>query len=548
MNRQQRILCVLSAAPLLAVFAWAKLASLFPEPWGDRQMLGEMLVSWDLSGWASVGQEPAHLLGRLIPLLLLHLPGATISTLALANALLAIVFGALLAGPLVTAFRRARVPSACAVFFAAMLAATPSLGATWLYGERASMFVAPTLFLVCLSLLQSDRPFSRSAGTAIILAGIAPFLHSNGCFLGLALLPALREAARRLQPPQFASWQLALLLVSSVAAASTIAPAGSIALGSKGVLGRLCEAPVDAMLQLVTGIGQCLLDPVANTDIDATALGTIALLLPAVLRVRKPERPELRRLDAASASCLLYGLMAALWPIERLGLGADAAVLRSLSVGSCLMITGGLGLLAIRLPRTHFALVVGSSSVLLVLDWQNGLETLRTGRTSCEQIEARLLLPAECVGLRDETMLTVRTKPEFDALLARKAIPSTSPFRPESLQVAAMASAERGRGALAECSLTLVHGSVRSSLFGETPSVVVALTAAPGEHFAPATHAWPGFLEGGRNASFTMQLQAPLTEGTRLRVISINPRTGNCHPIGPLLHVRDGRVGKETGQ
>jgi hypothetical protein len=548
MNRKQRILCALAATPLLAVFAWAKLASLFPEPWGDRQMLGEMVIPWDLVAWASVGQEPAHLLGRLIPLLLLHLPGAQIRTLALANALIAIVFGVLLVGPLFAAFRRSRVPPACAVLFAAMLAATPSLGATWLYGERASMFVAPTLFLLCLRLLQSDRPFARSAITTVILAGIAPFFHSNGCFLAIALLPALREASRRLQPPQPAAWQLALLLVGTVAAAASIAPAGSIALGSQGILGRLCDAPVDALVQLVTGLGHCLLDPVANTDVDATMLGSTMLLLPLAMMVGRPARPELQRLDAASASCLLYGLMAALWPIERLGLGADAAALRSLSTGSCLMLVGGLGLLAIRLHRTHFALAIGATSVLLALDWQNGLETLRVARTSCELAEARLLLPEDCVGLRDETMLTVRTKPEFDDLVARKVVPSTSLFRPESLQAAANASPERGRGALAECSPTLIHGSVRSSLFGETPSIVVALTSAPGEPFAPASHAWPDFLEAGRNASFTMQLQKPLNEGTRLRVVSINPRTGACHPIGPLLHVRDGRIGKETGK
>lgn len=546
MKRQQQILCAMAAAPLVAAFAWARLASRFPEPWGERQMQGEMVIHWDLPAWASVGQEPAHLLGRLIPVLLLHLPGIQISTLAIANALFAILFGALLIGPLIAAFRRTRVPAACAVLFAAMLATTPSLGATWLYGERAAMFVPPTLFLLCLRMLQSERPFAQSAITTIVIAGLAPFVHGNGCFLAWALLPAFREATRRLQPAQSAAWQLGLLLVGTVAAAASMTPAGGIALGSQGILGRLCDAPVEALVQLLSGLGQCLLDPIANTDVDAIVVGAIALLLPTALLLRRPARDELQHLDAANASCLLYGLLAALWPMERLGLGADTAGMRALSVGSCLVLTGGLGLLAIRLTRTQFALVIGATTMVLTLDWQTGLETLRVARTNCEQTESRLLLPEDCVGERDETMLTVRTKAEFDNLRMRGAVPSASPFQPESLQAAANANAERTRGALAECSPTLIHGSVRSSLFGDTPSIVVALTAAPGEAFAPASHAWPGFQEAGRNAAFNMQLPKPLTEGTRLRVVSINPRSGICRPIGPLLTVHDGKVIKGT--
>lgn len=548
MSRLQRILCLGAALPLLAAFAWTRLASWFPEPWSDRQMLGELVVRWDLPAWATVGQEHAHVLGRLIPLVLLNLPGMQISKLALMNAVLAIALGLLLAAPLAAAYRRARLPAAYAMAFSALLCATPALGSTWLYGERAALFVSPILFLVVLRCLQSEQPFGRSAAIAVVAAGIAPFFHGNGACLALALLPAFRQAARRHQSPHASAWQLLFLLVGVVAAASSIAPAGGIALGSQGVLGRLWEAPFEAALQLVNGLGQCLLDPLANTDVDATALGALALLMPCSILLRRPASADSQRLDAVSLSCLCYGLLVVLWQMEHLGLGADAATARALSIGSCLVFVGSLGLLTLRLPRTQFAVLVGAFGILLALDWQNGLEALRIARTTCEQAESRLLLPEDCVGERDETMLTVRSQSEFDQLMARHAVPRASPFQRESLQTAATSPADRMRGAIAECTPTLIHGSVRSSLFGDTPSAVVALSATGDGPFAPVGHAWPGFQEAGRNAAFTMQLQRPLTEGSRIRVVCISPRSGACRPIGPMLRMREGKVIKESGQ
>ena len=167
---------------------------------------------------------------------------------------------------------------------------------------------------------------------AIAAAAVAPFFHGNGCFLTFALLPAFRESALRKQVASLAAWQLALMLTGIVCAAGSMSAAGGIALGSQGLLGRFLEAPGEAALQIVKGTGQCLLNPVVNTDVEALGLGAAALLLPFLLFVRRPARPELQRLDAASVSCVLYGLLAIFWQMERLGLGAEAAVARPLSL------------------------------------------------------------------------------------------------------------------------------------------------------------------------------------------------------------------------
>jgi hypothetical protein len=140
----------------------------------------------------------------------------------------------------------------------------------------------------------------------------------------------------------------------------------------------------------------------------------------------------------------------------------------------------------------------------------------------------------------------VRSEEEFQRLLARGVIPASSPFRRESLQAAACNPADRTRGALAECTPYLLQGSVRSSFYGDTPSIVVALSSMSDGPFEPVGFAWPTFLEADRNATFTMQLQKPFPEGARIRLVSINPRSGHCWSVGTQLRVRNGKVIKES--
>ncbi|MCY2956017.1 MAG: hypothetical protein NT107_03150 [Planctomycetota bacterium] len=541
---------LLAALPAATPLAWAFMGSQFPEPWRQRLMLGEMAMQWEFAAWADVSAEHAAILGRLLPLCLLQIPGITCASLAAINALLAILIAGLVAGLLPRTIARAGLIAPFALALAGLLVATPALGASWLYGERSTLFLPPLLLLIALRALASNQPFTRSATIAFTCVALAPFTHANGAVVFLALIPALREAAARAESPRRLSCLFALLLIGNVGAALSIAPAGGIALGAHGILGTLIESPLAALSTAMHSIGSTVLDPIPDTDADVLLIGVTAcfLVLLLLFKLRRANSHGQRQNEAPSWSCVWFGLLIGLWQNERLGAGIDAGTARSLGIGGVLLLVGLLGLLASRMQRRHFAFVLGLVTMLAIGDWATGFETLRLARVIAAHDDAQLRLPALLVGAIDETMLTVKSQAQFDRLRLRGIIPNTLDGHLDQLETLAQASAVRGSGGVGEGTSELLHGGIRGTFLGDTPTVVVAIAAKPGGTFSPLQFAWPEFINNGRTAPWNMPLLPPPVAGTRIRVLAYSGRTGNAYPIGPMLVVRNNRLSMESGK
>ncbi|MEO6598159.1 MAG: hypothetical protein ABIP94_25730 [Planctomycetota bacterium] len=527
--------------PALAAGLWASFAGRFPEPWAERQALGEISSRWTFAEWADVQSEPWHVVARVLHLAVLHVSGMTMRWAALANVLLALLLVWCLSGLLRRIFMLGGPARAWARFGVGLMVFSPAFGANWLHGERLGVFLPPLALAAGLALLQRDGRFGWRAALAVGLAGLAPFCHGNGIVAFLALLPALAEAARRSGKSRGVAWIVAALLVGSVAAVYSMRSAGTISLG-EGLLAHVTTAPIAAFGELLRATGRLWLDPLPATTFDETVLGACSWLLPLILW-RVGDRSEAARRAAAPWwSCVWYGLLVVLWNAERHGLAVDISTWREVTFGAFLLPIGYLGVLAARLGRGLLPLAGGALLVLALQDWHRGIEDLRLARMQVERTEAALLVPETIVGKAAASASPVRDPAQLAWLQQRRWVPEPEHVFESALPAATAASTRMTHGSCMGGTDRVVRGTVRSSLLGDTPQWVVLMATVGESPAVQVGRVQPEFAGRGRDVAWSAELESPLAEGTRVRALGMLVRRGEVVALGPLFVVKNGAL------
>lgn len=528
--------------PILVAGAWTSLAARLPEPHAQRQALGEVSARWDFAQWNDLDQEPAHVLGRLLHLAVLQVPGASFQYATLANALLAAVVVLCLAGLLRRAFALPPLAHAVALVVSGLLVCSPAFGADWLHGERLGIFAVPVLLLVALSLLQADGRLFWRGLLALLLAALAPFCHGTGMLVFVGLLPALVDTSRRAGGTRTTAWVTACLLIGNVAAALSLSTATWIAMDGTGLLGRMAEAPLATLSYVLGATGSAFLDPLPGTRIDDLVLGASAWLLPFVLWRLGDRSDAARRAAAPWWGCSWFGLLVFLWLTERNGTGIDPAVRRELAFCTFLLPVGILGVLAARCGGSVLPIAAGMLLVLGLQDWHRGLENLRLATMQVQRTETAALLPDVHAGERPDTALPVRRVAEWRLLQERGWVPAARDAR---LTLQEMPMDEAAVAELGSCEggdAKSVRGSARSSVFGDAVQCVIVVARVDGKEPTVVGRTQPAYAGRGRDVPWTVVLDEPLAEGTNVRAFGYRPRHGRTVALGPLYVQRSGAL------
>ncbi|HEU4419668.1 MAG TPA: hypothetical protein VFT55_12075, partial [Planctomycetota bacterium] len=519
-------------SPALAAVWWASFGARFPEPWLDRRALGEVTPRWDLAEWADLQSEPAHVFSRLVHLGALQVPGATMSSVVWVNALLAVAIVAALSSLARRTFAIEGLGQQVGLAVAGLLVAAPAFGATWLYGERAGVLLAPFLFLTALSWLQGERWFRLRASGAILLAALAPFCHGHGALVFLALLPALAAAANRAGSKRTPAWIVACLLVGNVAAAASLRSAGGIAVEGVHWADRLGDAPLATLAELLRVTGSACLDPLPRTNHDQLVLGAACWLLPFVMR-RLGDRSEPARAAAAPWwSCFWFGLALVVWNAVRYDLKPPVGTLREAMFGVFLLPAGAAGVLAARCGRVLLPVFAGALAMLALQDWHSGIEALRLARMRAEHTEAALMMPVAIAGPSVRT-LPVRGAAELQILQQRGWVPTYDEGIASVLAAAMTAPPTPQYGSCAGGQAGEVVGTVRSSLTQDTVQWVAVMVSIGEGTPEPAGVVQPDFAGRGRDVDWIVKLSTPLAEGTHVRAIGLFARSHETAVLGP---------------
>lgn len=521
---------------VLAAFVWTSFASRLPEPAAARRALGEATMRWDFAALTDFSDEPAHLIARAAHLAVLHVPGSSLWWAASVLAVLAVLLAFTLVGVARRTFAIEGPAQAFVLGLAGLLVASPAFAADWLYGERIGLFLVPLLLLWSTWLLAGGGALTWRALLVLVFALAAPLCHTNGLLVFAALLPALLDAAGRAGARHRLGWLLALLICGNLAAVAAMTPAGGVALGDAGLLGRLVAEPAATVQQLLRMTGSAWLDPVPTASWDELVLGALSWALP-LLCWRLGDRSEAARQRAAPWwSCVWFGLSLFVLVAERHGTELPAGTLRELTFGAFLLPVGCLGVLA---ARFGFGLAPVGAGVLLVLaaqDWHRGIEDLRVARMQNDAAEMRLRLLPDA-GASDG---------ELRLLQQRAWAPATEVRFEAGLRASAAAARAPELGGVLEGTDTSVRGLVRSSLTRDNVLCVVAVSVtAVGD--AVLGTVVPDPANHGRNVPWAITWDTPLAEGTRVRVVGYRLRSGTFVSLAEPLVVTGGKLVPQTG-
>jgi hypothetical protein len=524
--------------PALAAFVWTSFASRLPESEVARRALGEVTMRWDFADLVNLRAEPAHVITRAVHLAALHVPGSSLWWVASVNAVLAL----LLAFALVGVARRTFVLEGMAwpfsIGLAGLLVGSPAFGADWLYGERIGLFLVPLFLLWSLVLLLGASGFTWRALLALLLATAAPFCHTNGLLVFVALAPALLDAARRTSSNRRIGWMFALLICGNVAAVAAMTSAGGLALGDTGLLGRLVEGPSATLLQLLRTTGSAWLDPVPMATWDELALGAFAWAFP-LLFWRLGDRSEAARRQAAPWwGCVWFGLSLFLLAAERHGGGLPDDALREVTFGAFLLPVGCIGVLAARFGFGTASVGAGVLLVLAAQDWHRGIEDLRLARMHVERTAMKLQLPTA------NSVDPVHVDAELQQLQARGWAPNAAGSFADALQQVASAPLDEQLGGVLDGDATSLRGIVRSSLSGDNVQCVVA-TIVGSEKVLGMVQ--PDFARQGRNVPWTITWDGPLDAGARVRVAGYCLRRGAFVSLAKTRVLQAGKLVVEPG-
>lgn len=486
----------LAAMPALAVFVWTSFAAAWPEPTRDRFQLRESVADWRWDTLLVPTGSARHVVAEALQQAALEIPGATIASVAWVPAFAALLLALGLGTLLRRAFDLRSGAGYATVLVAGLLVASPGFGLVWLRSERLGLVLAPLLFVTALGwLARLERAPLRLVGV-ILLAGLAPFCHTHGLFVGVALLPALVAMAARAGSRRIAWWVGLCVVVAVAAGWYSIEPmaAGGVSAGS----GLLAIAPIgDFVRDLCVHAGEAWLDLLPDSDLDAWALGAASWLVPLLLLFVGDRSQAARWRAAPWWSCVWFALAVVLWNVLRYDAEPPVGRWREALFGTFLLPVGLCGVLACRFGPGALRVGFGVAVVLAVQDWFAGLEDLRIARALVRQQEAVLALPGEwhpeLAAAQDRLAVIAAAE-----LRARARVPA-APGDPASLLAAAPPT---------PATTNVARGELRSSLRHPAASLLLAIgRGADGAPVVLGVHQ-PDWRRHGRSVPWQMEVGA----------------------------------------
>lgn len=529
---------LVAALPIAAAGYWCSLSSVVPESFSERAALGEVTPRWDFGQWSAISEEPLHVVARLAHIAALSIPGSSIGASIWLNFLCLLLLVATMAG----VARRSiggegAAPAATRFLLFGLLFASPAWGATWLHGQRVGVLLAAGIFAIALQILGGERRMALRAWAALTLAAVAPFTHVHGALVGFALIPAMRACARANDSRRAVAWIGALLLVTNVAAAISLRAAPSFGVGEADWLSTLTAAPGPTLASLLRAIGAAWLDVFPLFTIDEYLLGAATLLMPVIISWAGDRSPEARSRCAPWWSCWSFGLLVVLAGALRYDGPPEVGSLREATYGSCFVMIGALGALAVRFGRDLLIVPLGGVLVVAAQDWQRGIETLRRANMRAQRLQAEVALGD---SVPDGGLLrAVRSPNQWTLLRERKWVPALDDVTADP--ATSFDGPGYGRGHITGGTAAVVRGQVRSSLRAAVQWVaVVAFSASAPPRVVG--YARPEFANAGRSVSWEVRLDEPLAEGTTIRAAGYLVDRRDFAPMGAPFIVDSGRL------
>lgn len=533
---------LIAALPIAAACYWASFAARMPEALANRIALGEVTPRWEMGDWANVVSEPMHVLARLVHLVALQIPGATIASVVWVNLVLALLLVVLLVDVLRRAFPMTGSVGPLAFVVFGLLVASPSFGTNWLHGQRVGIFAVPVLFVLALTWLQTAK--TARIVMAFVLAGLAPWFHVHGAVVATALIPAALCATTAAGSQRRMIWIGVLLLLGDAGAILTMQPNGGLAATGVDWLGSLTSDPSATVMALMTATGNLWLDLLPGTDADALALGSVSWLLPVALVRLGNRSPEARAAAAPWWSCLLFGLLVVVVNAIRYELDPPAGTLREAMFGAFLLPIGLIGVLAARFGPGVLTLAAGAVVVLAVQDWRHGIEDLRVAFLRAEQVEASTIIPESA---RVGAPLPTRTAEQFATLVKNGWVPDVTPVKDEDVFAQFEEYPIPGLGSLIGGKGTSITGSLRSSLRVPGVQWIAIVGRVADEPLRIVGHMWPRYVNRDRDVQWEIVPSAALPRGMHVRAVALLVRERKLVAIGQEFMMFDGALMPANG-
>lgn len=535
---------LVALVPALLAGLWVSFASPWPEPAADRVALREVTSRWRWDQWDDFTREPMHAVPRALHLGVLEIPGATIASVAWMNALFAVVLAIALAGLLRRAFALNWFGGAVALALSGMLVAAPSYGANWLHGERLGVFLPPLFLVIALSWLQQERFFGLGALGALLLAALAPFCHSHGVLVFVALLPAVLAGAVRAGSNRSIPLAGLFLIVGNIAAVMSLRDTGGIAAAGAAWPERVAASFAPTMVELWERTGSTWPDVMPWMRGDELALGALSWTIPVVLWRIGDRSQAARGVAAPWWSCFWFGLAIVVWDTLRYDQAPPSGTWHEAMYGAFLLPVGAVGVIAARFGREALAFGAGAFAVLGAQGWYHGLEELRIARAHVEQRDARMALPSTFFPA-DAKALPVEEA--LAPLRERGWVPAPGDNGELALTDAVGAPPAPELGACSAGDTKHLEGTLRSSLRGDGVQWVFAVAAAgPGAGGSSPPRVLgrvaPDFRRAGRDVPWSCDLEQAPAEGDTVRAVGYVPRSGRFVALGAPFVVRNGAL------
>lgn len=541
------MLWCLAAVPALAAGLWVAYASHWPELPGDRLALRESLTCWNLDELLQPNDGARHFMTQALSAALAWIPGATVASIAFTTAVLALLLSFATGSLLRRSHALQGISGPAALAAAGLLVASPNLGLIWLYADRFGIVLPPLLLVLALVWLQSSSRAALRVLGVLTLVALAPFCHTHGLFVGLALLPTLLTMRDPAGTRRSAAWAATALVLLAGAGWYSMEPLTARGWSAGG--GLFAVLPLAAFARdLCMQAGIQWLDLLPSTELDELALGATSWLLPLLLLWVGDRSPAARARASAWWSCLLFGLCLVLWNVLRYDAEPPVGRWREALFGGFLLPLGLVGVLAARFGDSVLRVAFGALLVLGAQDWYIGIEDVRIGSSIVQQQAIRAQLPEAWAALLPQQRGGWSPTERAD-LRARGLVPAVPAQLDEAL-VAAFEHAlvtERNDSEPIATGPTL-RGEVRGSLRQPAPPMVLMVartgSAAPQVLAAVA----PDFRAHGRTVLYEIRMPeaaamaSSATEGMTVCLLGVHADGLRLVPLSRGFVVRDGAL------
>lgn len=543
MNWIRRSVWLVALLPAVVALTYVGLASRHPEPIVTHAALHEPPTVWDIEQWLQVDAAPAQPLQRALLLGPLQVPGISLQTAASLAALFAVAIAWFCSRLVRRSAGADGLGTAMAFGGVAALCCSPAFGSLWLYAERAGVFMPPLLLVSALALLQLERGFLWRMLAVLVLVAAAPFCHAQGVLVGLAVLPAVFEAASRAGSNRWL-WVAVSAFFGIAASVVSFYPAGGLYGDEAGLLGHLAAAPGERSLDMLAALGSSWLDLWPERRIDELAFGAATVLLLAgapFLAARLPARAS-----APWWSCALFGVLLVPWLSARHGFDLQPWLARELRYGSFLLPIGCIGLMAARLGSHTWSLGLGVIATLALQDWPRGIEALRAAHAEIVRVEASLATPPQFVDHRTAALSPYSSLEQQRLFVTRGWAPDPT-FDWQAAADDARATPPRDAlGTVLSGSPIEMHGMVRSMIVNEHVGAVF-VGVLQDQHVELLGMTLPQFAGRGRDAQWRVVWNAPVAEGVQLVAFGYLPRHGKFVRLGTVRTIKDGALVEVSG-